>query len=130
VTIFIPEFISLLSDSSLAHQPHTFPIDTISHPSDPVRLYLLGTLKAQIDALLKYQDPESGLWHTLLDDPSTYLEASGSAGFAFGMLEAVRKGFVGGASKEDKERYEMAALRALKGVVSRIDDDGELKDVR
>jgi unsaturated rhamnogalacturonyl hydrolase len=102
ITIFIPEVTSPLSDSSFAHTPHTFPVDTISHPSDPLRLYLVGTLKAQINALLKYQDPESGLWHTLLDDESTYLGASGSAGFVFGMLEAGRKGHVGGRrSKEE-----------------------------
>jgi rhamnogalacturonyl hydrolase YesR len=84
------------------HPSHLPRVDTISHPSDSLRLYLLGTLKAQIDALLKYQDPESGLWHTLLDDESTYLGASGSAGFAFGMLEAGRKGHVGGRrSKEE-----------------------------
>jgi unsaturated rhamnogalacturonyl hydrolase len=67
VTIFIPEFISLLSDSSLSASPSTF---TQVHlpANDPVREYLLSTLKAQIDALVKYQDKESGLWRTLINE--------------------------------------------------------------
>lgn len=37
---------------------------------------------------------ESGLWHTLLDDPNSYLESSATAGFAYGILKAVRKHYV------------------------------------
>jgi unsaturated rhamnogalacturonyl hydrolase len=67
VTIFIPEFLSLLSDSSLSASPSTF---TQAHlpPNDPIREYLLSTLKAQIDALVKYQDTQSGLWRTLINE--------------------------------------------------------------
>jgi unsaturated rhamnogalacturonyl hydrolase len=57
-----------------------------------VRRYLVQVLNAQIAALAKCQD-DSGLWHTLLDDP-TYLEASATAGFAYGILKAVRKRYV------------------------------------
>ena len=54
-----------------------------------VRRYLITVLDAQIAALAKCQD-DSGLWHTLLDDPHSYLEASATAGFAHGILKAVR----------------------------------------
>ncbi len=40
-----------------------------------VRRYLMTVLDAQIAALAKCQD-DSGLWHTLLDDPHSYPEAS------------------------------------------------------
>ncbi|SQC71321.1 Rhamnogalacturonides degradation protein RhiN [Klebsiella pneumoniae] len=45
-----------------------------------VRRYLITVLDAPIAALAECQD-DSGLWHTLLDDPHSYLEASATAGF-------------------------------------------------
>ncbi len=41
-----------------------------------VRRYLITVLDAQIAALAECQD-DSGLWHTLLDDPHSYLEGLG-----------------------------------------------------
>ncbi|KAL7412959.1 glycoside hydrolase family 105 protein [Mrakia frigida] len=123
VTIFIPEFLSLLSDSSLSASPSTFAAEAHLAPHDPIREYLLSTLQAQIDALVKYQDKETGLWNTLIDDPTSYLESSATAGFAFGILAALRKKYIVG------EHYEQAAYAAVKGVVKRIQPSGELLDV-
>ena len=89
--------------------------------SDPVRRFLLEVLDAQVAALAAVQD-ESGLWHTLLDDPSSYLEASASAGFAYGILKAVRKGHLAA-------RYTAVAERVVRAVVANISDDGELQQV-
>ncbi len=47
------------------------------------------------DCRLGKMPDDSGLWHTLLDDPHSYLEASATAGFAYGILKAVRKRYVG-----------------------------------
>ena len=47
----------------------------------------------------KHQD-EGGLWHTLIDDPKSYLEASATAGFAYGILKSVRKGYIGAEYEE------------------------------
>lgn len=58
--------------------------------SNPIYRTLVSTLIRQINALLQLQDPSTGLWHTLLDDSSTYVETSGSAGFVGGMLMAIR----------------------------------------
>ncbi len=52
-----------------------------------VRRYLMTVLDAQIAALAKCQD-DSGLWHTLLDDPHSYPEASATAGFAYGISQS------------------------------------------
>ncbi|CDH48809.1 glycosyl hydrolase family [Lichtheimia corymbifera JMRC:FSU:9682] len=89
-------------------------------PSDPLRIHLIDTLHAQVTALAKYQDP-SGLWRTIIDEES-YLEASATAGFAFGILKAVRKRYI---SKE----YKDIALNAIKGVIDNINDQGELEKV-
>lgn len=105
VTIAIPEFIEMLD----------------LPPEDALRRFLIETLEAQVKALALHQD-ESGLWRTLIDDPSSYLEASSAAGFAYGILKAVRKRYL-------PVEYEAMAVRALKGVLANIGDDGELKQV-
>ncbi|KAH7412581.1 Six-hairpin glycosidase-like protein [Cadophora sp. MPI-SDFR-AT-0126] len=104
ITIVIPEFIELLD---LA-------------PTDPLRIHLIDTLEAQCRALKKYQD-KSGLWRTLIDhsDEGSYLESSATAGFAYGILKAVRKKYI-------SAEYEEVAVRAVKAVMGQIDERGEL----
>jgi unsaturated rhamnogalacturonyl hydrolase len=105
VTIAIPEFIELLE----------------LPPGDALREFLLATHLQQLRALVKYQDA-GGLWHTLIDDPGSYLEASATAGFAYGILKSVRKGYIGG-------EFLDAGLRAVGAVIENIDASGELKNV-
>ena len=69
-------------------------------------------------ALARCQD-DSGLWHTLLDDPDSYLEASATAGFAYGILKAVRKRYV-------SQAYAEVAEKAIRGIVQNISPQGEL----
>jgi hypothetical protein len=59
--------------------------------SDPIHRILVSTLRRQVDALLLLQDPATGLWRTLLDDETSYVESSGTAGFVGGMLMAIRQ---------------------------------------
>jgi unsaturated rhamnogalacturonyl hydrolase len=105
ITIAIPEFIELLN----------------LNVDDGLRLFLIETLKAQVEALEKRQQP-SGLWPTLLDDPSSYEEASAAAGFAYGVLKGVRKGYL-------NARYEAMGRKAIEAVVRNISADGELRNV-
>ena len=58
---------------------------------------------------MHHQDA-SGLWHTLIDDPNSYLEASATAGFAYGILKSVRLGFIG-------QEYLDAGVRAVTAVL-------------
>ncbi|KRE69505.1 beta-galactosidase BglB [Paenibacillus sp. Soil750] len=81
-----------------------------------VSQFLISSLERQVRALAALQH-ESGLWHTLLDQPDSYLETSASSAFAYGILKAVRKGFI-------DERYRAVGLKALEGVMSKIDDEG------
>lgn len=108
ITVSIPDFIELLK----------------LPPTDGVRLFLTSALKAQIDALVKYQDQSTGLWHTILDDPTSYLEASATAGFAYGILKALRMRLI-----PKEERYLKAAEKAVKGVMDNISEKGELQKV-
>lgn len=103
ITIVIPEFIELLD----------------LEVEDPLRSHLIDTLKAQCEALQQLQDP-SGMWHTLLDHPDSYLEASATAGFAFGILKAVRKRYI-------RPQYRDVAEKAIRAVITAVDDHGELQ---
>ena len=105
VTIVIPEFIELLN----------LPKD------DVLRTFLIDTLEAQVKTLAKVQAP-SGLWRTILDDETSYEEAAASAGFAYGILKAVRKGYI---SRE----YEAVGVRGAKAVRDHISAEGELTQV-
>jgi unsaturated rhamnogalacturonyl hydrolase len=105
VTIAIPEFLELLDPQ----------------PGDALREFLLETLRQLIRALVRHQDP-GGLWHTLIDDPQSYLEASATAGFAYGILKSVRLGYI---SRE----YTEPGVRAVKAVLANIDARGELGQV-
>lgn len=105
ITIAIPEFVDLLKLPA----------------NDPVRRHLLSILNRQAEALRRYQD-DSGLWHTLIDDPSSYLEASATAGFAYGLMKGVRLRYL-------DERYRETAEKAVRGVIGKISADGELQQV-
>ena len=83
--------------------------------NDPVRRIVTETWLEQCRALLKCQDPKTGLWHTLLDHPDSYLETSASAAIAYGLLKGCRMGLL---SCRDQ------AMAAVRGVVGMIDADG------
>lgn len=95
--------------------------DIVENLNGGVKMFLIEALKSQVKALKKYQD-ESGMWHTLIDVPESYLETSATAGFAYGILKGVRLGYL------DKE-YEEAAIKAVKAVISNIDKDGYILKV-
>lgn len=103
ITMAIPEFLS------------------ISRCSGAVRRTLVNTLRAQIESLRKYQD-EGGMWHTLVDDEDSYLEASATCGFAYGILKAVRDGLVDRA-------YLEVARRAVEPILDCISEEGVVNQV-
>ncbi len=103
VTIAIPEFLS------------------IQWVSEKTREILTGVLNRQINSLLKYQD-QSGMWHTLIDDETSYVESSATCGFGYGILRAVRMGLA------DKAGV-LACERALGAILGYITDDGVVRQV-
>lgn len=85
------------------------------------RRFLVEALHNQVEALRKFQDP-SGMWHTLVDDPTSYVEASATCGFAYGILKAVHDGLIA-------PEYEACAIKALAPVLSCINEDGIVNQV-
>lgn len=86
-----------------------------------VRRFLVEALRRQAEALKLYQD-EGGMWHTLVDDSTSYVEASATCGFGYGMLAAVRMGLIDG-------QYRECAMKALIPILELIDGDGILHQV-
>lgn len=91
-------------------------------PDGPVRRLILNTWQEQCRALLSVQDPESGLWHTLLDQPDSYLETSASAAIAYGLLKGSRLGLL-------DEDCRAAGEKALQGVIAQVAEDGTVQGV-
>lgn len=105
LTIAIPEIIEILELTK----------------NDPLRKFLIETLEAQVKTLAGYQ-AESGLWHTLIDDPTSYEESSATAGFAYGILKAVHKNYL-------PKTYEKVAYQAIEGLLAQIDENGTVQNV-
>lgn len=83
--------------------------------------YLQQILQAQAEALLACQSGD-GLWHTLLDDPGSYTETSGSAAIAAGILHGVRRGLL-------TETHARPALKSIQAILGRIDEEGTVLGV-
>ncbi len=103
VTIAIPEFLQMVQcDADVAQK-------------------LTHILRQQVDSLVKFQNP-NGMWHTLIDDPTSYVESSATCGFGYGILKAVHTGLLG-------PEYESVARKALVPMMDYIADDGVVGQV-
>ena len=103
VTIAIPEFLQMVRCDA------------------DVREALTRVLLCQIKSLVKYQS-QSGMWHTLIDDPTSYVESSATCGFGYGILKAVHTGLI-------DPSYADAAWKALQPMLGYIADDGVVHQV-
>lgn len=103
ITMAIPEYLSMNVCSGLA------------------RRILQNALRAQIESLRKYQ-AKNGMWHTLVDDADSYVEASATCGFAYGILKAVKDGLVDRSFRE-------TAVRAAAPILDYISEDGVVNQV-
>lgn len=103
VTIAIPEFLQMVD------------VDA------DVRSRLTRVLLQQVESLVKCQN-ENGMWHTLIDDPTSYVESSATCGFAYGILRSVHTGLI-------YAGFADAARKALKPMLDYIDDEGVVHQV-
>lgn len=89
----------------------------VTHPS---YMKMYDSLRDQLSTLVRLQS-EEGLWHTVVTDPTAYLETSGSAGIA---AACVRYNEAIGAPM-----YNKYIQKAISGVLSRVSDNGTVLDV-
>lgn len=90
---------------------------TKNHPKRPA---LLAHFRSHIDGLLKYQNPQTGFWHNLIDKPDSYQETSGTAIFVMAMARGINQGWL------DRKKYEASTLKGWKAIESMVDADGTL----
>lgn len=81
-------------------------------------------LARQLNAIARRQD-QSGLWHTVIDRPDSYLEASSAAGFALALGRALRTGL----AELDRELAGEAYARALRAICAKVNASGEFVGV-
>ena len=102
-------------------------------PTDhPRRDEVLRILRQDLDAIIRWQDSSSGVWYQVMDAPpgspnqqtlpssssprpavspqENYLESTCSSMFAYALLKAYRKGYVG-------ETYRDAGIKAYRGIL-------------
>ncbi len=106
VTIAIPELIAMVPDLPPATRRH-----------------LCAVLRAQVDRLAALQGA-GGFFHTLLDDPASPIEASATAGIAYGVSRAIELGLLGARYRAMSERARAAVLTCIgpDGIVSHVSD--------
>ena len=84
--------------------------------SPAAKRIIVGAYKRQVETLVKLQ-AESGLWHTLLNDETSYEESSASANFAYGIMKGVRLGLI-------DNKYEKYAYKAIDALYWCVDENG------
>jgi unsaturated rhamnogalacturonyl hydrolase len=91
-----------------------------THPDRPA---MIRTLRDMSDALARVQDPATGLWWQVLDQPNrarNYLEASASSMFVYAFAKGARMGYL-------SPEYRDLANRGFDGLVNHlvsVDADG------
>ena len=95
ITIAVPELFSILPDLA-----------------GPVRATLVSVLDQQARALARLQNAD-GFFHTLLDDPGSPIEASATAGIAYGISRGIALGIL----PEALQSVSDAGFAAVRGVI-------------
>jgi polygalacturonase/rhamnogalacturonyl hydrolase YesR len=77
---------------------------------------VLDLLQKDLDAVIKWQDAKTGTWYQVMDSPEregNYLESTCTAMFAYVLLKAYNKGYLG-------EQYRDAGIKAYKGLIKNM----------
>ena len=90
--------------------------------SHPRYARILEGYRKMMAGLLANQTKD-GMWLQLIDQPASWPESSGTAMFAFAMVTGVKSGWL------DAGSYGPAARKAWLALVSRLDANGDLRDV-
>ncbi|CAM4488041.1 glycoside hydrolase family 88/105 protein [Paenibacillus tarimensis] len=88
------------------------------------RSWLADFFRELCEGYLPLQD-EDGMWHQVLDDPSSYAETSCTSMFVYGIAKGMRLGWL-----TAEERYRLAVRRGWHGISARaVDDKGNVYGV-
>jgi unsaturated rhamnogalacturonyl hydrolase len=90
-------------------------LDHIPETSTELRQPLLSMIPELADALLRFQDPASGVWWQITDkagERGNYLESSGSSMFVYFLAKAQNKGYLSG------PQYRDATIKGYQGLLN------------
>lgn len=91
---------------------------------DPaLKRYFISVYRTQTEALKIHADEKTGLWHTIIDDETSYIEISGSAAFLCGIMQGVRLGIL------DRQEYGALIEKAMEHLMNYITEDGTVQNV-
>ncbi len=96
-------------------------LENADYLDNGTRQFIIDTFKDHAEALKKYQ-AESGLFHTVINDETSYEEVSGTAAMVAGLLRGIRLGIL-------SEDYKDAAERGIAAICNNIDSDGTVLNV-
>jgi len=91
-------------------------------PGTPAYRRLAGLYEKQLRGIIPLQDPQSGMWGTILDDPKSYPETSCSAMFLYGLAEARNRKLV-------DVPWTDAIRRAWAGLAEQVGEQGRVVGV-
>ena len=80
------------------------------------RSEVIDLLRKDLAAVVKWQDKKTGTWYQVMDSPArqgNYLESTATSMFAYVLLKAARKGYVG-------NEYREAGKRAYEGIIKNM----------
>jgi unsaturated rhamnogalacturonyl hydrolase len=84
--------------------------------NNPARPEIIGTLRKLCAGILKYQDPESGIWYQIVDQggrQGNYLEASASCMFVYVLAKSLNHRYL-------TRDVEPAVLKGYNGIITRL----------
>ena len=90
-------------------------LDHIPETNKELRQPLLSMIPELADALLRYQDPASGVWWQITDkagERGNYLESSGSSMFVYFLAKAQNEGYLSG------QKYRDATVKGYQGLLN------------
>lgn len=98
-------------------------VDCLEHfpVAHPKRGTIVGIYERMCHALVRVQEPESGLWYQVLDQgdrKGNYLEATGSIMFVYSMAKGLRLGYL-------SPVFRSAMLQGYEGIVGRLVTEDE-----
>jgi unsaturated rhamnogalacturonyl hydrolase len=101
-------------------------VDVLDHfpPDHPGRKQIIGIIERFVTAVVKVQDPASGVWYDIVDLPKrakNYKESSASAMLVYTIAKAVRNGYV-------SPGFLQNATRGYKGILKEfieVDSNGQ-----
>jgi unsaturated rhamnogalacturonyl hydrolase len=88
-------------------------------PNSPGWAHMVNSFRKQLQSIVRLQDEKTGLWHTVLDAPDTYLETSASAMFLYGMAQCRNLNLL-------EAPYTDTMRKAWAGLATQIDSKGRV----